>query len=155
VASDPDYRLALERAKRASAGQLLLKAARLLNERGVARIRERSRRDVRVSHTALLPHIDLDGTRITEIAQRMGISKQAVNQAVGEIEAMGLVRRTPDPDDGRAKLVKFTARGRRELLRGVSLLGELEDDIALQIGRQRVKRLREDLEMLVDCLEAT
>lgn len=153
MASYDDFREELERAKRASAGQLLIRAARLVNERGVARIRERHNRAARISHTALLPHIDLDGTRITEIAQRMGITKQAVNQAISEIEAMGLVRRVPDPEDGRAKLVRFTARGRRELLAGISILRELEDELASKIGRQRIKRLRDDLAVLVSCLE--
>ena len=148
------YRERLERAKRASASQLVIRAARLLNERGVTRMRERGRRQVRTSHTALLPHIDLEGTRITEIARRMGVTKQAVNQAVGEIEAMGLVRRVQDPGDGRAKLVRFTARGRRELLLGLGVLGELEAEMAVQVGRARLTRLREDLEVLVDYLEA-
>jgi DNA-binding MarR family transcriptional regulator len=147
------YRQTLERAKRASPAQLLFRASRLLNERGLARIRERGRKGVRTSHTALLPYIDLDGTRITQIARRMGVTKQAVNQAVGEIEAMGLVRRSPDPSDGRAKLVHFTARGRRELLLGLGVLGELEEELSKEIGKARVARLRDDLAALVDYLE--
>lgn len=149
----PAYRDTLERAKRASPAQLLIRAGRLLNERGVARIRARGRKDVRTSHTAILPHIDLAGTRITEIARRMGISKQAVNQAIAEIEEMGLVRRGPDPSDGRAKLVQFTARGRRELLLGLGVLGELEGEIAGAIGEVRLQRLRDDLEVLVTYLD--
>jgi len=153
MASDSDYRETLERAKRASAAQLLIRAARLVNERGIERIRARGRPEVRASHAALFPHIDLEGTRITEIARRMGISKQAVNQAVSEIEEMGLVRRAPDPSDGRAKLVHFTARGRRELLRGLGVLGELDDELGKQLGRARWRRLRGDLALLVDYLE--
>jgi DNA-binding MarR family transcriptional regulator len=153
MANDDEYRSTLERAKRASPAQLLFRAARLLNERGIARIRERGRKDVRGSHTALLPHIDLEGTRTTEIARRMGVTKQAVNQALGEIEAMGLVKRIPDPSDGRAKLVRFTTKGRRELLLGLQVLAEIEVELASSIGEARLRRIHKDLEVLVDHLE--
>ena len=88
---ETDYEAALEQAKRASPGQLLMRAARLMNEEGIARIRANGRPDVRVSHTSLLPHIDLEGTRITELARRMGVTKQAVNQSVTELEQLGIL----------------------------------------------------------------
>ena len=131
MARHDDYRAELESAKRASPAQLLIRAARLLNEHAIARIRQRGRGDVRVSHASLLPHIDLEGTRITEIARRMGVTKQAVNQAVSEIEALGLVRRKADPSDGRAKLVLFTAKGRFQLDHQIPFLGYLEPKIRI------------------------
>lgn len=148
-----DYRQTLERAKRASPAQLLMRAARLVNERGIARVREGGWPGVRSSHMALLPHIDLEGTRITEIARRMKVTKQAVNQAIGDMERFGMVRRAPDPSDARAKLVLFTVKGRRELLAGLGLLRELEEELAGEIGSRRMKRLRDDLEVLVESLE--
>lgn len=152
------YREELEAAKRASPAQLLFRAARLVNERGIAKLRAkrgnaRGRPEIRAGHTAVLPHIDLEGTRITEIARRMNVTKQAVNQLVGDLERMGMVRRLPDPTDGRAKLVRFTARGRRQLLQGLSMLGELEDELAAALGTTRLRRLRMDLAAIVDYLE--
>lgn len=146
-------REALESAKRASALQLLFRAARLLNERGIERVRSRGRTAASTAHTALLPHIDLEGTRITEIARRMRVSKQAVNQTVAELERIGLVKRTPDPSDGRARLVRFTARGRGELLAGLEILTELQRELATEIGATRMRRLHDDLLVLVDLLE--
>ena len=67
----------------------LFKAARLINEDAIARVRERTGEPVRVAHTALLPHVDLEGTRLTELARRMGVTKQAVGQLVDELEQMG------------------------------------------------------------------
>ena len=143
----------LETAKRGSPAQLLFRAARLLNERALGRVRARGRTRASSAHTTLLPHIDLQGTRLTEISRRMRVSKQAVDQTVAELEAVGMVKREPDPSDGRAKLVRFTARGRRELLAGLALLGELEAELAEAIGRARMKRLHTDLAALVDHLE--
>jgi DNA-binding MarR family transcriptional regulator len=144
----------IEAAKRVSAGQLLLKAARLLNERAIARVRAEANPDFRTPHTALLPHIDFAGTRLTELAARVGTSKQAVGELVGELEAMGLVSRAVDPADARARLVRFTARGRRALLHGLSVLAEIEDELAVDLGRKTIDRLRADLGKLIEVLES-
>src|SRR5690606_37083162 len=53
----------------------------------------------------------------TEVARRMGISKQAVAKAVKELEEDGLLARAPDAADGRAFLVTFTEEGVEFLLR--------------------------------------
>lgn len=151
--SEAEYRAKLEAAKQASPAQLLFRAARLLNERGLSKIQSRGHHGVRAAHTALLPHVDLEGTRTTEIARRMNVTKQAVNQLVGDLEQAGMLRRVPDPSDGRAKLVCFTARGRRELLAGLNLLGELEEELAQALGKARLDRLHRDLAALVDHLE--
>ena len=148
-----DERLEIEAAKRVSAGHLLLKAARLLNERATARVRELSRVEFRTPHTALLPHIDFEGTRLTELAARVGTSKQAVGELVAELEEMGFLRRDPDPADARARLVRFTAHGRRALLHGLSILSQIEAELAAEIGAARMDRLRADLERLLAALE--
>ncbi|MEX2205371.1 MAG: MarR family transcriptional regulator [Myxococcota bacterium] len=136
-----------------SAGHLLLKAARLLNERATARVREVARVEFRTPHTALLPHIDFAGTRLTELAARVGTSKQAVGELVAELEELGFLRRDPDPADARARLVRFTAHGRRALLHGLSILSQIEAELAAEIGAARMDRLRADLERLIGALE--
>lgn len=82
----------------------------------------------------LIPHLELEGTRITTLADRLGISKQAVGQLVDDLEELGVVSRTSDPEDGRAKLVRFTDRGRVGLLEGLALLAELEQELELVVG---------------------
>jgi len=83
-----DDRAKLEAAERESPGHLLLRAARLWNERAVARV-QRDEPRFRIAHTLLFPHVDFDGTRITDLAARLGISKQAVGKLVAELEEMG------------------------------------------------------------------
>jgi len=151
-----DYRATLEAAKRRSVGQLLFKCARLLNEQAVRRVSAQpGAPPLRPSHTALVPHIPLDdGIRLTELAERLGVTKQAVGQLVEDLERFGVVERAPDPADGRAKLVRFTKRGRSGLLRGLGILGELEVELAGAIGKRSMAQLHSILLRLLDALEA-
>jgi len=145
----PAFRATLEAEKARSTLQLLFKAARLLNEDAIARVRDRTGQPVRVAHTALLPHVDLEGTRLTELARRVGVSKQAVGQLVDELEEMGQLERVPDPDDSRAKLVRFSKRGRKGLLDGLAVLGELEAELVAAVGKPRVAELHDTLAEIV------
>ena len=139
------FRQKLEADKARSTLQLLFKAARLINEDAIARVRKRTGEPVRVAHTALLPHVDLEGTRLTELARRMGVTKQAVGQLVDELEQMGQLERVPDPEDSRAKLVRFSKRGRKGLLDGLAVLRELEAELVAAVGKQRVAELHDTL----------
>ena len=67
------------------------------------------------ARAAVITHLDRGGTRQAVLAKRLGLSKQAVQQFVDELEKDGIVERKPDPDDSRAKMVTFTAHGRRAL----------------------------------------
>jgi DNA-binding MarR family transcriptional regulator len=144
------YEDELEAAKRASTLELLFKCARLANEAALARVPGGA--VVRPAHTTLFPHIDLHGTRLTELARRVGISKQAVGQLVDDLEALGMVRREPDPDDGRAKRVVWTERGRQGLLEGLATLQAFEKELAAACGVRRWAGLRGGLIALHDHL---
>jgi DNA-binding MarR family transcriptional regulator len=142
-------------AKQASTGQLLLKAARLLDETAVARVNRAARSTaLRPVHTKLFPHIDFEGTRIVAIAERLGVTKQAVSQWVSELAEMGVVELMADPDDGRAKRVRFTARGVEAIHHGLGVLRGIEDEVTARIGARRMAALRETLADLVPALEA-
>jgi DNA-binding MarR family transcriptional regulator len=147
------YAARLEEAKRGSWAQLLFKCARLLNDKALTRVQQASGRgQLRTAHTALFPHIDLGGTRLTVLAQRLGISKQAVGQLVMELVVMGVVESVPDPTDGRAKLIRFSGRGQAGLLEGLRVLGGVEAELAQQIGQARAKALHDALLALHDVL---
>jgi DNA-binding MarR family transcriptional regulator len=139
--------------KRASLAQLLFRAARLYNERAIAQLQERVPA-ARLAHTQLFPHIDLDGTRQTEVARRAGISKQAVGQLVDELVALGMLRREPDPQDRRAQLVRFTEQGLAGLIAGFDVLDGLESALTERLGKATIERLRRDLAALLAAIEA-
>jgi len=144
----------IERRKGASVGQLLMRAGRLVNERAMARVQARVPA-ARLAHTALLPHIDFEGTRLTEIARRAGVTKQAVGPLVDEMVALGMLRREPDPDDARAQRVRFTDAGLEQLLAGLDVLDGLERDLAAAVGgAAAMARLGATLARLLVALEA-
>src|SRR4051794_4665883 len=139
----------LEAAKAKSTVQLLFKAARLLNERAISEARTRMNKPVRVAHTTLLPHVDLEGTRLTDLAERLGVTKQAAGQLVDELVEMNLLERVADPADARAKLVRFSARGRAALFEGLSVLREIETGITELVGEKKMRIFHEVLTSIV------
>ncbi|UJR86305.1 MarR family winged helix-turn-helix transcriptional regulator [Sandaracinus amylolyticus] len=130
------------RDERASPAQLLIRCARRIDELALERISTRTRIPIRPSHAALFPHLDLAGTRQTELARRVGVSKQAIHQLVSELEALGVVERVADPSDARATLVRFTNKKGRSLL---VLLAEIEREIEQAIGKERMRALHDAL----------
>jgi DNA-binding MarR family transcriptional regulator len=82
--------------------------------------------DVREGHGCVFGFIDLEqGSRLTDLAERSGLTKQAVGEAVAELERKGYLERVPDPEDGRAKIIKLTQRGVDAALTGRRLVAGL------------------------------
>ncbi|EDM75709.1 transcriptional regulatory protein [Plesiocystis pacifica SIR-1] len=153
--AEVEFVAAVEAVKAQSLAQRLFKCARLLDEQAVARLPTTPGAPrIRPAHTKLYPHIDHGGTRLTELARRMGISKQAVGQLVDDLEAMGALERVPDPEDGRAKLICFSRSPGVSILDGFAVLRDFETELAEAIGAARAARLHRDLGVLLAELEA-
>jgi DNA-binding MarR family transcriptional regulator len=85
----------------------------------------------------------------------VGVTKQAVMVVVDELEVRGLVRRTPDPEDGRAKTVRLTARGRTCAAECRRALAAVDARARRVLGGRRHDGLREALEILLESEEVT
>lgn len=129
--------------------ELLLRAARLVNERAIARVQRAGATNLRLAHTALFPHITDAGIRQTELADKLGVTKQAIGPLVDDLERDGVVERIPDPADARAKLVRWTAKGRRALREGLGVLAQLEAELAEEVGPRKLAALADTLEALI------
>ncbi len=70
-----------------------------------------ARAQVGAAHIHITRHLPLQGARLTELAVQAGMSKQAMGDLVDQCAAWGMVARTPDPLDARARRVVFTATG--------------------------------------------
>jgi DNA-binding MarR family transcriptional regulator len=151
----PAERQGLEVAKQANTGQLLLRCARLLDEAAIARVNRQAGMPVtlRPAHTKLFPHIDFAGTRISTVADRLGVTKQAVSQLCSELAELGVVALDPDPDDGRAKRVRFTRKGLEAIHHGLGVLAGIERELAAAVGEARMAALQRTLATLVPVLE--
>jgi DNA-binding MarR family transcriptional regulator len=134
--------------------RLLLGAHRALTADLAAELEERGWPDLRASHATLLLNVDRrTGTRLTELARRAGVTKQAVMVVVDELEMRGLVRRTPDLDDGRAKVVRLTARGRTCAAECRRAVAAVQARARRALGGRRHEGLREALELLLETEE--
>ena len=130
--------------------RLLLAAHRTLSADLADELDERGWPDIRASQAALVLNVDRRfGTRLTELARRSGVTKQAMMIVVDELEVRGLVRRTPDPEDGRAKVVRLTARGRTFAAECRRAVAAVEARAKRTLGGRRYDGLRETLDLLL------
>lgn len=102
--------------------------------------------DVSRAQFALVRWPGIEGLRPIEIAEQVGLSKQAVNDLLGELERAGYARREPHPVDRRARVVRLTARGQELQRMAHELSREIEDSWAAVIGPDRLRVLRSTLE---------
>lgn len=131
-------------------GRLFLQAHRAYSAHAIEALRARGYTELGAAHAAILPHIEVDGTRATVIAERSGMTKQGAGQVVDDLAGQGLVQRIPDPADGRAALIVFTDAG-WDYLRVASLVKqEIEADYANLLGAGAFGTLCEHLARIIE-----
>jgi DNA-binding MarR family transcriptional regulator len=103
-----------------------------------------------VAQARIAQRIAPDGSRLTHLAEQAQVTKQTASLLVAALEEEGLVERVPDPTDGRARLIRFTPKGRaaadraREVVMGVEQTWNeyLGPELAAAL-RQALTKLRE------------
>lgn len=99
--------------------------------------------EVRVPHLAALAHIPRgDGIRMTELAERMQVTKGAATQLVAHLERHGYLERVRDPSDGRGVIVRPTAAAERGYELARSRLADLEAAWRRHVGARRWETFR-------------
>lgn len=104
--------------------------------------------DVRPGHGCVFGNIAPEGSRLTDLAERAGMTKQSVGEATTDLERHGYLERIPDPDDGRAKIIRLTERGREAQAIGRELIAGIERDWAERYGEENIAALRAVLEAI-------
>jgi DNA-binding MarR family transcriptional regulator len=82
--------------------------------------------DVPAAQHPVLENLDPDGTRLTTLGARAGITHQSMGELVAALERNGYVERRPDPADRRARLVCLTRKGRALVRQAVREISEIE-----------------------------
>jgi DNA-binding MarR family transcriptional regulator len=155
---DDEEKRAIEVARSASATRLLLVCARLVSERANVLARARTgQQNLRAAHTNVLFHIDLEGSRLTDLATSLGVSKQTASEFVDDLVEMRVLERVNDPTDGRAKLIRFARRrnGRLALFDVLDVLAAVETDLTEKMTPSEQRALRKGLGGLARALTET
>lgn len=101
--------------------------------------------DIRPAHTAVFQHIEADGSRLTDLAERAQITKQSMGYLVDYLEQRGYLERRPDPTDRRVTLICLTDRGWDQIRAALSIIAAIEHDWEQRIGKRRMQQLRDVL----------
>jgi len=96
---------------------------------------------IRPVHASVIRHVHINGSRVTDVADKAGMTKQAVGQLLIELERAGYVRRTIAPPDRRVKMVVFTEKGRRFAAAIGTAVRKADQDFARRIGPRRLGEL--------------
>jgi DNA-binding MarR family transcriptional regulator len=113
------------------------------------RLGEEGFEGIRYRHGSVFRFIDPEGSRLTALAERSRLSKQAIGELVDELERLGYVERVADPNDRRAKIIRLTERGMGGQFAAARILGDIEQQWARSLGQDRIAQLRRTVEEII------
>ena len=123
-------------------GALLRVPAQVIQRRIIKGLNAAGFEDLRVPHMAVLQYPGPDGVRPGVLAERAGMSKQAMNQLLRSLEGLGYIVRSDAPNEGRARIIRFTKRGRAAFSRIYHILGDIEREWRAELGAERFAQLK-------------
>ena len=124
-------------------GALLRVPAQAIQRRLIAELNAAGFDDLRVPHMAVLQFPGPDRVRPSALAERAGMSKQAMNQLLKSLESLGYLVRSDVPDEGRARIIRVTKRGRAAYAKIHDILRDIERDWSAELGPRRFAELKE------------
>lgn len=134
-----------DRWRQSNIGRLLSNALRHFESRVIELLKAAGHSEVTLSHVNATRHLDIQGTRLTDMASRAAMTKQSMSELVEQLEALGLVARRADPADGRARLVYFTPMGLYWLEDFRRAILKAEAEVATTIGGQALRDTKQAL----------
>jgi len=128
-------------------GALLRLAHQVARSRLLQALAERGLADINEAYSSLFQYPPIDGMRPSALAKRLGISKQALNHLLGQLEKLGYLKRRCEGGTGHV-VVRFTERGWRVIETNIAAVRQLEADWQRQLGKQRFTNFKETLREL-------
>jgi DNA-binding MarR family transcriptional regulator len=129
-------------------GALLRMPWERVRERMLSGLHERGYRDLIAAHLDVLQYPGPENMRPSELAARTGMTKQALNYLLGQMERLGYLTRTEDDEDGRFTRIHVTPRGVAAIKAIREIVLEVEAEWTQQLGPRRFAQLRELLSQL-------
>lgn len=123
-------------------GRLFQRVHRAFDMRAVEKLQARGHEGLTLAHTALLANLDLEGSRVTTLAERAGMTKQSMGQLARDLEQRGYIVRAPDRADRRAMCVTFTDAGWQFVRDAYEIKQEIEVEYIAILGEGRFEALR-------------
>jgi DNA-binding MarR family transcriptional regulator len=123
-------------------GALLRVPAQAIHRRLIADLKAAGFEGLSLPHMAVLQFPGPDGARPIALAERAGISKQAMNQLLRTLEGLGYVIRSAVPGESGARIVRFTKRGRAAYEKMADILKDIEREWRKELGPQRFSDLK-------------
>ena len=124
-------------------GALLRVPAQAIHRRIITELNAAGFEELTVPHMAVWQFPGPDGVRPGVLAERAGMSKQAMNQLLRSLESLGYLARSDDPDEGRARLVRLTKRGRAAYSKIHEILRDIEREWSEELGPKHFAQLKE------------
>jgi DNA-binding MarR family transcriptional regulator len=125
---------------------LLVEVKDAISDELYGRLHDAGYGDIRPAHGCVFGFIEsTGGARLTALADRSGLTKQAVGEAVADLERLGYVERVPDPADGRAKIIRLSERGREAAAAAQEIFADIERRFAAEVGDERFAEFRDTL----------
>lgn len=129
-------------------GALLRVPAQAIHRRIIKELNAAGFDELRLPHMAVLNFPGPDGVRPGTLAERAGMSKQAINQLLGSLEGLGYIVRSDVPDEGSGRIVHFTKRGRAAYSKINDILRDIEREWSAELGPKRFAQLKELLSLV-------
>lgn len=123
-------------------GALLRMPVDVVRAHMLRRLHEHGFDDLDAPHLTVLQYPGPQGLRPSELADRLRMSKQALNYQLGELERLGYVERRRDPDDGRSRRIVLTERGTTMAQTIRDAVAEMEGEWARKLGKREFAQLR-------------
>lgn len=123
-------------------GALLRVPAQAIHRRIIAELNPAGFDELRLPHIAVFQFPGPDGVRPGTLAERAGISKQAMNQLLRSLEDLGYIARSSSPAEGRTRIVRLTKRGRAAYARISDILLDIEHEWSAELGPKRFAKLK-------------
>lgn len=133
-------------------GLLLFVPYRAMEARVFAELAREGFDDITPAQARVFQRIADGGSRLTDLAEQAGITKQSAGFLVDQLERAGYVERVADPQDGRARLVRVAPRGARSVRASRRIAAEVEREWSGRLGAERMDQLRA---ILTDLAEIT